>query len=152
MLDKAEVWIAERPAARTMLPWASGAAVLLGLFLMVVGMRGGGEEPPPPPVPTAQADLEKGLAAATVYFEDQTPPTFLRFTPKIAEGIDASLTWTRSATAVDGQVAIRVAKERNVMLVSSDATGAYCIYANSDGQIRKGTGDVEKSDDCTGGW
>jgi hypothetical protein len=145
-------WFADNPSARTALPWVSGAALIVGLLLMMGSLKGGGSAASPSPAATATGDLTKGLAAATTYFEDQDPPTFAGFVPRTAEGTDSSLTWNRSEAAVEGQVTIRAAKGNNVLLVSKDQTGTYCLYANSKGEIRKGTGDVAQSADCTGGW
>lgn len=153
VFDKVETWFGETPAARTALPWASGLALLLGLFVVVKSLSGGGGAPEPTPGPPAvTANLEKALAAAQVYFGDQVPPTFEGFNPKTAEGTDSTFTWNKSDTSVDGQVSIRAATKNNVLLVSKDSSATYCIYGNAKGDVSMGKVDATKSAECIGGW
>ena len=152
VFDKLETWFHESPGARRVLPFASVALLALGLFMMATSFGSGGEATPPVSSPTATDQLDKAVAAAQVFYADQATPTFEGFNPKTAEGTDSSLTWNKSDTATDDAVSIRAAKKNNVLLVTKDATGTYCAYANSKGQVSKGRVDAQQSAECTGGW
>ena len=152
VFDKIETWFRETPAARRALPFASVALLALGLFMMTTSFGTGGGTTAPAPVSTITDQLDKAVAAAQVFYEDQATPTFEGFNPKTAEGTDPSLTWNKSDTATDGVVSIRKANKNNVIVVSKDATGTYCAAVNSKGIVSKGKVDAQQSSECTGGW
>jgi len=153
MLRRFSAWIEETAAARVALPFVSAALLIGGALMIALSLGGSPAAPAPSPtVASARADLEKALAAAQAYLGDQQVPSFEGFNPKSADGVDASLTWNRAETASEGVVTIRVAGERNLLVVSKDAMGVYCIVTNVTGGDTRGTQDAQTSAECTGGW
>lgn len=151
VLDKAIAWIEANPMVRRALPWASGVFVVVG-FLIVLSSFGGGTAPQVPvTAPTAPDDLEKASAAALEYQRERVPPTFEGFTISTAEGMEPALTWVKKDPK-PGEVAIRVAKSKNLLLIASDDTGIYCLALDASGQVSTGSLDAQKTAECTGGW
>lgn len=140
---------------RRVLPVASIAFIVVGLALIVFSLfSGGGGTAPRPPARVATTDLRNGMSVARSFFQEQKPPSFFGFGVAEAEGREPSITWNKSATAVAGEVSIRVLNRTNLVLVSEDiATGtAYCIAATKHSGITMGVGDVVKPAECVGGW
>jgi hypothetical protein len=152
VFDKIETWFQAAPRARRVLPFVSVGLLVVGLYLMGTSFGSSSVSTQRLLVPTVTEQLDRAVAAAQVFYADQVTPTFAGFNPKTAEGTDSSLTWNKSATATDGVVSIRVAQKNNVMLVSKDATGTYCISANSSGAVSKGKVDAHGPAECAGGW
>jgi hypothetical protein len=152
VMDKLVAWVEANPGVRSALPWVSGGLVVLGLVILMSSVGGGSEEPAPVVASTAQADLKEAADAALEYQTERVPPTFEGFTVSTAEGMAPSLTWSRSETATPGEIVIRVAKSKNLLLISADDSGVYCLALDASGQTETGTVDAEKSGDCTGGW
>ena len=152
VLDKIETWFQGAPEARRALPFVSAGLLVVGLYLMGTSFGSSSVSTSQVVTPTATEQLDRAVAAAQVFYTDQASPTFADFNPKTAEGTDSSLTWNKSAAATDGVVSIRVAQQNNVMLVSKDPTGIYCVSVNSKGAVSKGKVDGHKPAECAGGW
>ena len=153
VLEKIVAWFEGAPAARKALPVVSVALMVLGVVVMISSLSArDGAGPEATPSPTAKADLEKAITAAKDYASDQSKPTFAGFNPTTAEGTDASLTWNKSAAAVEGQVSIRAAVDNHVVLVSKDATGVFCAMVSVEGSTVQGRSDAQTAADCVGGW
>lgn len=149
---KLEAWLEGAPVAKRALPWVSGALVLVGVLLMFSSLSGGGQSSVvAEPVPTA--DIEKALAAAQSYPLEQETPTFEGFDdPRVAEGMDPSLTWNKSDVAVEGEISIRAASPKKVLLVTRSQGQVYCVAASVTGTVSKGKTDATKSAECVGSW
>lgn len=149
---KIETWFEGAPRARRALPLASVGMLVVGLVLIATSFGSSSVSTPRAVAPTVTQQLNKAVAAAQVFYADQAHPTFQGFTPKTAEGTDPTLSWNKSDSATDGVISIRVAIKNNVLLVSKDATGTYCVAANSQGTVGMGKVDAQAIAECTGGW
>jgi type IV pilus assembly protein PilA len=99
----------------------------------------------------AQTDLRNALAAAKVHFGNAT--SYEGFTPAVANKIETSLAFNRTAKARIGQVSIRVASKAAILLVTRSATGKiYCLAQRAGKKVAYGTRDARTVADCTGGW
>ena len=152
VFDKIEAWFQDVPKARRALPFVSIGMLVVGLLLISTSFGSSSVSTPQVVAPTVTEQLDRAVAAAQVFYADQAHPTFEGFTPKTAEGTDSSLAWNRSPSATDGVISIRVALKNNVMLVSKDPTGTYCVAADSKGGLSMGKGDAQKPSECAGGW
>lgn len=142
----------EAPTAKQMLPFVSGALLLVGLLVMFASFSGGGTEPEV--VTVAQtANLEKALAAAQSYLSEQESSTFEGFDdPRVAEGVEPTLDWNKAEVAVEGEISIRSANPNKVLLVTRAQGELYCVAASDKGEVVKGRADAAKSSECLGGW
>ena len=142
----------EAPAAKRILPYVSGALLLVGLIVMFASLSGGGTTPQVVTVaPTV--DLEKALAAAKSYLSEQESKTFEGFDdPRVAEGVEPTLDWNKAEVAVEGEISIRSANPNKVLLVTRSQGGLYCVAASDKGEVVKGRADAAKSEECVGGW
>ena len=138
------------PAARKALPFVSVALLLVGSFVMFASLSGGAQEPEVvPPDPTA--GIQKALIAAQTYYAEQS--TFEGFDdPRVAEGMEPSLTWNKAAKAVEGEISIRSANPNKALLVTRVEGQVYCAAASADGEVSKGKTDASRSAECVGTW
>ena len=150
--DRIVAWVEANPWFRTLLPWGSGLLVVAGVVLIMTSLGGGSADEEPVAAPTAQADLELAASAALEYRIESIPATFEGFNPTTAEGMEPSLTWVKGEPTDAGEIEIRVAKSKNLLLIASDDGVTYCLALDASGQSEKGRVDAQKTAECTGGW
>lgn len=152
VIDHLVAWVEANPGVRRALPWASGLVVGLGLVVVLTSLGGGGEEPAPVATPSITQDLEKAASAAREYQSERVPPTFEGFNITTAEGMEPSLTWVKGIPTGPGEIEIRVAKSKNLLLIGKDGSDTFCLALDAAGQTQTGRVDAEKSGECEGGW
>ena len=99
----------------------------------------------------ARSDLRNALVAAKTHYTDGA--SYVGFTPDVANGIEPSLTYNASSTAVDGEVSIRDVTATTVLLVTATNDGSvWCIADDtSTSTTSYGTVDAQTAAECVGG-
>jgi hypothetical protein len=99
----------------------------------------------------AQSDLRNALVAAKVHFTESS--SYAGFTPAVADKIEPTLTYNRSAKAKTGQVSIRLAGKNAILLVIRSASGRmFCVADQVGRKIAYGKRDAKTVASCRGGW
>jgi hypothetical protein len=150
--DRLVAWVEAHAWFRSALPWGSGLLVALGMVLILTSLGGGSDDAPTSTAPTATISLEKAAAAALEYQSERVPPTFEGFNVTTAEGMEPSLTWVKNDPSASGDVAIRVAKSKNLLLIATEGGVTYCLALDDTGGSERGKVDAQKTAECSGGW
>jgi hypothetical protein len=96
----------------------------------------------------AQAELRTAMAVALTYRVDHAG--FIGLTPSEAEAIDPGLAFNVTETVV-GEVSIRVATQRSVLLTTESRSGQVLCMAYETDAVSYGTKDAKTVAGCDGG-
>jgi hypothetical protein len=105
----------------------------------------------------AQSSLRNAFAAAKTYFTDAD--SYAGFDPGQAVGIEPSLAYNTSPTAVAGEISIRDVTDGTVLLVTATSEGTvWCIAddvntgTGQQGKTTYGTADAQTAAECDQGY
>jgi hypothetical protein len=94
----------------------------------------------------ADASLEMAVRAASAYFAEHG--SYAGLAARTASALEPGVRWNDADTAVPGEVSVRAASDRSVVLVTVDAGGHPACAALLGGAIVRGRRDAPSPEAC----